>query len=173
MRSTEDGLGIFIPPARRLGPLAFLSLWLCGWAAGEYFALGELLGDGFQITDLFLIIWVVPWTLAGAAVAWVIAWQLFGIERLYFTANALVREWSILGMGRSRVLDGSQIVSVKVDKNPSADLAGMGTIRVVTDGKTMRIGAGLEKHEAEVVATLIEAAAGRVELGRDAPEDGM
>ena len=160
VRTTEDGLGIYIPPARRSGPTAFLSFWFCGWAAGEYFALGELLGGGFRITNLFLNIWVVPWSLAGAAVAWVLAWQLFGTERLYFTADTLVREWSILGFGRSRMLAGSQIVSVKVDKSASHDLAGIGTIKVLTDGKTMRIGAGLEKHEAELVAALIEAAAG-------------
>ena len=156
---TGDGLGILVPPARRFAPVAFLLFWLCGWAMGEYFALSELLRGGLSAPDLFLLIWLVPWTLGGAGVLWVVGWQLFGVERLFFTANALVREWSLLGMGNRRVVHGAEFVSVKVDGKMSSDLAGIGSVQVTTTGKPMRIGSGLDRYEAELVASLIEGAA--------------
>lgn len=172
VRKTEDGLGIHIPPARRLGPVAFLSLWLCGWAAGEFFALRELFSGGIGVPDLFLLVWIVPWTLGGAGVVWVIAWQLFGVERLFFTADALVREWNLLWTGGRRVVHGADIVSVKVDDKMSNDLAGLGSINVATTGRSMRIGSGLERYEAELVAILIEDAAS-VGRRRDEPEQEL
>lgn len=167
IRRTEDGLGIHIPPPRRLGMVAFLSLWLCGWAAGVAFATGELVRGGISVPDLFLFVWLVPWTLGGLVVLWAVAWQLFGVERLFFTAGSLVREWSIPGFGRRRVVHGADILSVKVDNKMVNDFAGLGSIVVTTTGKQMRIGSDLERHEAELVVLLIEdaAAAGR---GQDA-----
>lgn len=169
VRHTEDGLGIHIPPARQLPVVAFMLLWMGGWAAGEYFAIGELLSSGFRLPGLFVLLWLVPWTLGGAGVFWVICWQLFGVERLFFTAGALVREWSLLGFGGRRVLHGSDIVSVSVDDKASNDLAGFGTIKVGTAGRTMRIGSGLPDYEAQLVAELIRQAVAGNERPDNAP----
>ncbi len=165
VRQTEDGLGIHIPPARRAGPVLFLMVWLCGWAAGEYFALGEMLSGGIGVTDLFLLIWLVPWTIGGCGVLWVIGWQLFGVERLFFTSGALVREWTMLGFGGRRVVHDEEIVSVKADGKSVDDLAGFGTIKVKTTGRSLRIGSGLPPYEAALVADLIRDAAGAPEVG--------
>lgn len=159
VRSTDDGLGIHIPPSRNIAASAFLSLWLIGWAAGEYFALGQFFSGGISITDLFLLLWLVPWTLGGAGVLWVLGWQLFGVERLFVTAGALVREWGLLGIHGRRLVRAADIVAVKADSGAVSDLAGLGTITVTTTGPTMRIGAGLTSHEAEFVAGLIRSAA--------------
>jgi len=154
IRQTEDGLGIYVPPSRKIATVLFLLLWLCGWAAGQYFAVGELWRSGLRLPGVLLIVWIVPWTLGGLAVMWTILWQLFGQERLFFTAGALVREWSLLGQSRRRTVMDKEIVSVKVD-GPGGDLAGLGTIKVETTVKQMRIGSGLDQYEAELVATLI------------------
>ena len=159
IRQTEDGLGIHIPPPRRFGLVAFLCLWLCGWVAGVVFALGQFVKGGIGFPDLFLLIWLVPWTLGGAAVFFAVVWQLFGVERLFFTADTLVREWGVPGFSRRRVVPGAEIVSVRVDDKMANDFAGLGAISVTTTGKSMRIGSGLERHEAELVALLIENAA--------------
>jgi len=166
---TDDGLGILIPPMRNYFAAGFLALWLCGWAAGEYFALREIVNGG--ITGLFLLIWLVPWTLAGAAVLWAILWQIFGIERLFVTAGALVREWRLLGFGRRRVVLGDEIRGVAIASGNGNDLVGIGTIKVATTGRTMRIGSGLTRHDAELVTELIrQAASGQ---GVAVPADGV
>ncbi|MBX3580953.1 MAG: hypothetical protein KF810_03535 [Rhizobiaceae bacterium] len=154
VRQTTDGLGIHIPPSRQVAPILFIIFWLCGWAVGEYFAIGELASSGFGFPGIFILVWLIPWTLAGAGCVWVILWQLFGTENLYFTAGALVREWRLLFQGRRRVVMASEIMSVKVD-GPGGDVAGLGTIKVETTGKSMRIGSGLDHNEAEFVASLI------------------
>ncbi|HWK12844.1 MAG TPA: hypothetical protein VNS02_00485 [Rhizobiaceae bacterium] len=154
---TDDGLGIHIAPMRNYFAAGFLALWLCGWAAGEYFAIGQVMHGG--ITGLFLLIWLVPWTLAGASVLWLILWQVFGVERLFFTAGALVREWGLFGLGRRRVVQGDEIHSVTIQGGTGNDLLGMGTIKVATAGRTLRIGNGLASYEAELVAELIRQAA--------------
>ena len=68
VRQTEDGLGIYIPPSRKIATILFLMLWLCGWAAGQYFAVGELWRSGFRLPGVVLIIWIIPWTLGGMGV---------------------------------------------------------------------------------------------------------
>jgi hypothetical protein len=70
----------------RLGPAAFIGFWLMGWAAGEMFAIGALVGmfagagpfagaqnpgGGFQwFAALFLIGWLGAWTVGGLAAMW-------------------------------------------------------------------------------------------------------
>ena len=169
VRATPDGLGIFIPPRRSIGPVVFLVLWMCGWGAGEYFALGEMLRGGIALTDLFLLIWVVPWTIAGLAVLRVILWQIFGQERLYFTAGALVRERTLMWRHGRRTVMGGDIVSVKAD-SAANDLFGLGTVTVETGGRRMRIGSGLDAREAELVAELIR---GHAREGSPAQADGF
>jgi hypothetical protein len=59
----------------RYGVAAFLAFWLCGWAVGEFFAIGALTGlwggvakaqPGDMCGSLFLIGWLGGWTLGGA-----------------------------------------------------------------------------------------------------------
>ena len=152
--NTPDGLGIHIPPKRSIGLVLFLLVWLGGWAAGERFALTELWQSGFRLPGVVLLIWIIPWTIGGLAVIWLVLWQLLGTERLFFTGGALVRELSILGFVRRRVLMAEDIRSVDAD-SAGNDLAGLGTIKVRTSEKTMRIGSGLEAREAAIVAEVI------------------
>ncbi len=154
IRHTPDGLGVYIPPKRSMALVLFLIVWLGGWAAGERFALLEMWQSGFRLPGLFLLVWIIPWTIGGLAVMWLVLWQLLGTERLFFTAGALVREMSVLGFVRRRVVMAADIRSIAVD-NAGNDFAGLGTIKVETTGKRMRIGSGLETHEAEIVAELI------------------
>ncbi len=135
-----------------------MAAWLFGWGAGMRFGLGEIAATGFGIPGVFLLIWLVPWTLAGAGVLWVIAWQLFGVEHLFVTAGALVREWNLVGISRRRVVDGRDIRSVTVDQRAANDVFGLGSITVKTGSRTMHIGSGLDLHEAELVAALISRA---------------
>src|ERR1051325_3666247 len=80
----RDGIEIVLPAPKRdwtgFVGAAFLGFWLCGWAAGENFALRALFG-GFEKSNelersvpesplfvrLFLVGWLGFWTLGGLA----------------------------------------------------------------------------------------------------------
>lgn len=147
-----------IPPARQPAIVIFMMAWLFGWGAGMRFGLGEIVATGFGVPGIFLLIWLVPWTLGGAGVLFVIGWQLFGVEQLFVTAGALVREWSLFGISRRRVVDGRNIRSITVDQRATNDVFGLGSINWKTDSRTLHIGSGLDTHEAELVAALISRA---------------
>jgi hypothetical protein len=52
----------------RYGSAAFLIFWLCGWAAGECFAIWALVkGSTPGFAKLFLLVWLTFWTFGGFA----------------------------------------------------------------------------------------------------------
>lgn len=58
---TIYGLTIEIPAKRNWFVLAFLSFWLCGWLAGELFALSVVLNairKGTWGAELFVLVWL-------------------------------------------------------------------------------------------------------------------
>ena len=92
IRETADGLGALVPARRNIMLVGFLLLWLCGWAAGEWFALSEIFDAHFVVSDVFLAVWGAVWTLGGLGVAIVILRQFTGSERLFITGGAVVLE---------------------------------------------------------------------------------
>lgn len=78
LRLTRSGFELGWPAGKRswlnLLPAAFLCFWLCGWAAGEIFALSALFGMGDDPAPLparlFLLVWVAGWTYGGAMAIW-------------------------------------------------------------------------------------------------------
>ncbi|MBX3531011.1 MAG: hypothetical protein KF849_10410 [Rhizobiaceae bacterium] len=93
IRETADGLGVHVPSVKQIFAIVFILLWLGGWAAGEWFALYEIYRNGFSISSAFLIFWVTIWTIGGMGAAFGVLWQLFGSERLFITAGAVVSDW--------------------------------------------------------------------------------
>lgn len=107
---TGDGWQVrFVPTTGqrlvRMGAAAFLCLWLCGWAMGEYFAGGTLAGmlaaryapgvnfdwlphARFPATGaatpamLFLCVWVTAWTIGGCFAIGSLLSLLFGVQVL-------------------------------------------------------------------------------------------
>src|SRR5512138_821345 len=59
----------------------FLGAWLCGWAMGETFAIGTLLGgrEG-KGPGAFLALWLVLWTVGGGAAIFAFLMNLVGRE---------------------------------------------------------------------------------------------
>lgn len=93
IRETADGLGVHVPSVKQVFALLFVMVWLVGWAAGEWFALSEIARNGIGVSSAFLIFWVTIWTIGGAAALFSVLWQLFGSERLFITAGAVVTDW--------------------------------------------------------------------------------
>lgn len=81
----------------RYGVAAFLAFWLCGWAFGEIFVLGALLGGGLGGASLFLIGWLGAWTVGGA----------FAISALWHLLRSPRPESINLGVDRFRHDPGS------------------------------------------------------------------
>jgi len=105
--STGAGWQVNLRPhgAARFVVVAFLSFWLCGWAAGEYFAgttllagLRDLLAPGLELpwpphmknaapsspwpVLAFLGVWITFWTFGGLAAIGMVLRALAGVDRV-------------------------------------------------------------------------------------------
>ncbi|GAB5505737.1 MAG: hypothetical protein Rhirs2KO_09000 [Rhizobiaceae bacterium] len=149
IRETADGLGIDNPGHRRMPIILFLLLWLGGWGVGEIFALREIFGGGGPLSaDLFLIIWVTFWTIGGAAVWVFVLWQLFGVERLFITSGALVREIGLWRIRRRQVFDLAQVSDFKLSSAPAAPNSTNRAISFKVAGEDQSFGVSMSREEA-------------------------
>ncbi len=115
--SVEGGWQVRVPTGglaawlARLVPAAFLGFWLCGWAAGEWFAVGalvrglepllapngkldwlphsrpELPSDSPVPVLVFLGVWVTLWTVGGVAAMSFLGLLLFGTPYLVWDSE--------------------------------------------------------------------------------------
>jgi hypothetical protein len=145
---------------------AFLAIWLCGWAAGEAFALGLLVwggiawitgeppGAGREPLELasaaalgaFLLIWLAFWTLGGIAAATELLRELWGEDRLVARSDGLLVEWRAGPFRRRREIPRAEIVDV-------AQLRRRGRIVVETPRERIdacRLGSEIERRQAVV-----------------------
>lgn len=157
IRETADGLGIHNPARRSAAMVAFLVVWLAGWSTGEWFALSEFITTDIIPVRLFLLVWLTFWTVGGLAVIFVVLWQLFGAERVFVTAGAVVHEIGLGPFRRKRMWPASQVGAFRlVQSRPAANRSFPG-YRVAFDagGKTQKIGATLDEQEARQVFAAI------------------
>lgn len=162
VRDTEAGLGIYNPVRRHWFAVVFLLFWLGFWAVGENFAIGEMLGAGKPlVVRLSMLLWIVPWTLGGAAVVMAVLWQLFGVEKLFITGGALVQEQGFGFWTSRRVHPIESVSNVRVRPAPTkAVLLGLfAEGRVLFDIGTRKRSFGVDMTDAEAyrVASLITA----------------
>ena len=150
IRETADGLGIDNPSHRRMPMILFLLLWLGGWAFGEYFALTQIFRSGAPPSaDLFLIVWVSFWTLGGAAAWYVVLRELFGVERLFITSGALVREAGLWRLRRRQVFNLADVSDVGMSPEPAAPNSLNRAISFKVGGKECGFGIAMSREEAE------------------------
>jgi hypothetical protein len=107
---TDDEAGGFriTIPVRRFWPLiAFLGFWLCGWAVGEFAAIGTVI-FGVPMMKvppdalIFMLIWLLPWTLAGCLTIYALLWNLTGREVILLDDQTLEVRREVAGITRSR-----------------------------------------------------------------------
>ncbi|MDM7952625.1 MAG: hypothetical protein QUV07_05335 [Cyanobium sp. CZS 25K] len=139
---------------------AFLSLWLCGWLAGEVFALGLLWrflatfparapsGQVALPAALFVLVWVSLWTFGGAAALHQLLRALWSEDRLVVGADGRLERQVRLGPFRqrralpSRDICGFQVRGVG---------AGAGPLVAELPGRSLeitRLGSGRQRQEA-------------------------
>jgi hypothetical protein len=122
--AVSDGIGVTTFRFRPQGPgrffvAAFLSFWLCGWLAGEIFALWvlwRLLGSALATGQwalpalLFLLVWVSLWSFGGAVALQQVLGALWSEDRLVLGADgSLVRQAHRGPFCRRRVLPRLEI----------------------------------------------------------------
>ena len=106
---------IVIPAGRNWFILIFLPVWLIGWSAGGVAAFTQAMSG--EDTG-FLVIWLAFWAVGMLfAISW-LGWQLSGKEILWVEQGALVRGWSMFGVGRHKRYDLAQIRNLSAGTPP-------------------------------------------------------
>ena len=164
---TADGLLIATPTRKVWFIIAFLPLWLMGWAFGAVTAGSELLqfketqGESF----LFLVVWLTLWLFFGFAALLLLMWTLFGIEKVLVTPGTFDIRREVFGLGFSREYDLSHARGLRVTSDsfsmfdPRMALRfwgfGGGPIAFDYGSSTVRFGSGMEEAEASRVVARI------------------
>ena len=156
-RTTEGWRLRLVPQgAGRFATAAFLAFWLCGWAAGEAFALWFLVKGAIALLTgtpvdhgrpmplgvllfmaLFLIVWLTLWTIGGIAAIATMFGLVWGEDRIEVASGQLTATW-IRGPFRGRrpfqrdalrriALTGRDDHMVLVTDKDRVDLSALGT----------------------------------------------
>jgi hypothetical protein len=99
-----EGLRLVLPVKRHGCIVAFLGVWLLGWAAGEASVLRAMwqTGLGLDLTTLFLLVWFAGWTVGGAVAAGFFALMLDGREIVTVDGEKLHHRIEAFGVGWTR-----------------------------------------------------------------------
>jgi hypothetical protein len=169
-----DGLAIRIPARCNYLKLAFLSLWLCGWAFGMVMGTFGFFSGMTKnpASGSFMVIWLSAWTIGGGCALFTWLWQLKGCEIITVSPDALSVRHDIFGCGRTKHYDASEIRDLRVApftyipgdfRNGFAFWGfGGGTIAFDYGYKTFRFGAGIDEAEARIIVDAISARAPRL-----------
>lgn len=100
---TADALTITLPSPRACFQSAFLSVWLCGWLAGELLALGALVAPGIPLpVRAFLLLWLTFWTFGGVTAMGALLNGLGGAAVLRLDHDALTIRKGAFGVPLGR-----------------------------------------------------------------------
>lgn len=160
------GVDISIPARTNWFFVAFFSLWLIGWAVGEW-TVGKVLlfppqerGEiGF---DLFSVVWLVGWTAGGLCVLTSLLWMLFGVERVRIARDKVSLRREVFGVGRTWQYDPRAVSRLRALEGVEGPFAGFTpvlpwsphgqTLAFDYGAKTIRFGSGLDAAEARQLA---------------------
>ncbi len=142
-------------PVPRVGcVIAFLGVWMLGWAAGEFSALRSLLfgGMGLNIATLFLLVWLVGWTAGGLVAGSIFLLMLDGREIVTVGDGVVRRRVEVFGVGLSWRYPLEQVSNWR----PTGDESGVKTfVTFDHEGpkghKSIRFGTGLTEPRAEEI----------------------
>jgi hypothetical protein len=153
---TPDALVVTMPVPRVGCTMAFLGVWLTGWAFGEVAAIGALV----QLLETpsaglaFIIVWLLAWTVAGASAAASLAVMLNGLEIVTLAPDGLRRRIEAFGVGRTRTYEPTRVEDLRA---VSASRGGGGFVAFDYGSRTVRFGSGLTAEDADrIVAALLE-----------------
>jgi len=85
--------------------------WLGGWAMGEVRVISQLTGQSFNGTNsnqlpfpmmVFVLFWLIAWTIGGTAAIGIILYFIFGKEIITFTSEVVTIEKKVFSVGRTK-----------------------------------------------------------------------
>ena len=168
-RIQELGDRLVIPfrPRRAWGELVFLTVWLAFWTLGGIGAMAALFHAGWGAGG-FLVVWLCGWFLGECGVSVVIAWKLFGRESLTVTAQHLEVQKEIGPFAPVTRYEVGLVHDVRAalvptgeDERPRKDFC----LEVAYDEKTIRVGEGMGRPEAESIAATVLSESARAGVG--------
>jgi hypothetical protein len=154
-----ESLIVQLRPRRMWGELVFLTVWLSFWTFGGIAALIAFMSAPWA-GRAFLGVWLCGWVFGECAAVVAIAWQLFGHEIMTVTREQLEVRRAVGRFSRAKryeVALVSDIVAAPVptdsDEKPRKDFS----LQFSYGDETVSVGEGLDKHEAEQLASLVAA----------------
>jgi hypothetical protein len=155
MSDGPEGRTFVIPPRKNRFLIAFLGIWLVGWAAGDAFVCQSI---GRNSTP-YLIQWIFFWSIGGSLFFIYWLWMVFGQERVVINQEAIVHRYVLFGMSRSRKFPVTHIRNLRASPpalsywNSGASFYGFGSGVVAFDygAKTIRMGDSLDEAEGRTI----------------------
>lgn len=157
---------IIVPARRNWLVIIFIGAWMCGWLMGESVVLAGLLGlfGRTSPADLFILFWLVAWTVGGFFAFRAFLWNLKGKEVITVDQNRLAINRKGLLFSKPKVYDLNEVKSIRAqDDNLGynvffgsrrSDFSGFnfgGTIRFDYGLKTVKFAIGIDEAEAKFI----------------------
>lgn len=138
--------------------LVFVPMWIIMWTIGGVSAVMQFMASGNKEEALFLLVWLGFWVAAELFALYVFLWAAFGYEMIAVEFGNLKIKRSIFGFGSEKSYQISKIANLRAAgfyMEPMSlefsmaywGLTG-GTIAFDYEGKTVRLGIGLEEGDA-------------------------
>jgi len=149
-----------IPSKKNWIALIFMTVWLVGWGAGEFFAIREIFNSATDlVATIFLFIWLIGWTVGGAVVFYFVLWQLIGHEIINIERGVLTLKKSVLGIGQARKYDIKSIKNMGIrfthgvggNNNKNMIVKRGGKIKFDYNKKTIKFAKNIDEAEANSI----------------------
>lgn len=159
-------LEIVIPAKRKYAMMVFISLWLIGWAFGEFVLPFSLFRSTLDTgVSLFLLVWLALWTAGGAIAFLTLGWNISGQEIVTVTEDRLQIAQKIFGIGPLKEYQLADVKNMRIDSNLVSErsifnlfdnsrqrgFVEPGTIKFDYGSKTFRFARGVDEAEAKMI----------------------
>jgi len=146
------GYQVSIPGRPRVFVAIFLLAWLGGWTVGGWSALQSVL-QNWRSGDVewFPVFWLIGWLLGELSVLAALGYMAAGQEIITLEPGHLTVRLAILGIGRSRKYESTQIKRLRIAPPMSSRHQSSGTVAFDYGASTIRFARDVEEAEAGTI----------------------
>jgi len=159
-----DHTEIIIPAKKNWFVILFFSIWICGWAFGEFSGFNDGFGPNGNAGSLFMIVWLSGWTVGGFFALRTLWWMLLGKEIITVGQGAIIIDKKGALFYKSKTYDLREAKEFRAQEDPQSsygtfggrqtnvfNLDKSGTIRFDYGMQTVKFGEGLDEAEANYI----------------------